>query len=44
MKVQEESSSEYAPLVARDIELKNSHGENERGAKYYQTVIDDAHK
>jgi hypothetical protein len=44
MTLQEESSSESTPLIVRDIEHKNNHGENERGAKFYQAVIDDAHK
>jgi hypothetical protein len=45
MKLQPESSGDSAPLIVRgDIELKSNQGENERGAKYYQAVIDDAHK
>jgi hypothetical protein len=44
MVLQPESSSDSAPLIVRDIEQKNSQGDNERGAKYYQAVIDDAHK
>lgn len=44
MKPQPDSSNEHASLIVKDVELKSSQGENERGAKYYQAVIDDAHK
>lgn len=45
MKLQPESSGDNTPLIVRgDVELKSNQGENERGAKYYQAVIDDAHK
>ena len=44
MVLQPESSSDSAPLIVRETEHKNNQGDNERGAKYYQSVIDDAHK
>ena len=44
MKPQPDSSNDHASLIVKDVELKSSQGENERGAKYYQAVIDDAHK
>ena len=44
MVLQPESSSDSTPLIVRDAEQKSNHSDNERGAKYYQEVIDDAHK
>mmetsp|Transcript_20115 Transcript_20115/g.19418 ORF Transcript_20115/g.19418 Transcript_20115/m.19418 type:complete len:160 (+) Transcript_20115:86-565(+) len=38
------SGSESAPLIVRDVEMKSTQGDSERGAKYYQKVIDDANK
>lgn len=45
MKLQPETSRESTPLIFHeDVELRSTTGEAERGAKFYQSVIDEAHK
>ena len=45
MKLQPETSRESTPLISRDdIELRTAPSDAERGAKYYQSVIDEAHR
>ncbi len=45
MKLQPETSRESVPLISHDdVELRSITGDTERGAKFYQSVIDEAHR